>query len=441
MKAQGLRCVQRSEQAGPARWRMGALEAAVVDSASGEPMCSIVLSDITQKKQNEELLWIKNRVFDLALSANSIANCDGIITELNDAFLRIWGYDEKNEVLGKPIMHFFEHPQQVVAILKVLTDEGAWEGEFQAKRKDASTFVAHGLASILRDDAGCIIGYQSAVMDVTAQKQNEQALLDLNQTLERRVSERTQELQKTLVQLHAQQRDLEYAQRLALTSEVSAGIIHQISQPLCAMSANLAVLMSQIRSGVSEGGESLEVAEDLEYAVSCMRDVITHMQTICRPDRQPHACIDLKEMVESVLSLLKEEAAYREIDLSVGFGQDVPRVAADSIQLSQVILNLVRNAFDACEARPRELRKVAIRTRAIEGGGSELSVCDSGSGISSEAMAHLFAPFYTTKKNGLGIGLRLSRTIAEAHGGTIKASNNPDGVGASFRMVLPAAHA
>ena len=413
------------------------VEMSVTKNASGEPVRRVVLIDITQKKQIEESLWIKNRAFDVSITANSVANCDGVITELNDAFLQIWGYHEKSEVIGKPIMHFLEDQKQAVAILRALMGAGFWEGDYDAKRKDGSTFVAHGLASILRDDSGHVIGYQSAVMDVTVQRQNEQTLLEWSHTLERRIAERTCELQKMLVQFQVQQRELEHAQKLALISEVSAGIIHQISQPLCAMSLNLSVLVDRIHACATQDCGTMEIAQDLDAAVNRMRDVIIHMQTICHPGPRSYAPMDLKQMTESIMCLLKEEAIQREIDLSLGFGQDLPLVSVDSVQLCQVILNLVHNAFDACSDCPPERRKVVITTRAIEGDHIELSVCDTGAGIAPEALANLFTAFFTTKENGLGIGLRLSRTIAEAHGGHIKASNNSDGIGATFRLILP----
>ena len=139
----------------------------------------IVFRDITERKRGEEALRLKNFVFDASIAANSIANLDGVITEANDAFLRIWGCSGKDEVVGKPIPHFFNDPNEAVAIVTVLNRAGQWEGDFTAKRKDGSTFIANFLAAVLRDQNGKMIGYQSAIIDITDRKRAEEALQTL----------------------------------------------------------------------------------------------------------------------------------------------------------------------------------------------------------------------------------------------------------------------
>lgn len=139
-----------------------------------------IVADITERKSAEEALRRKNQVFDVSIAANSIADLDGVITEANDAFLQVWGYTEKEEVIGKPIPYFLNEPEVAVVILKVLYDKGRWEGSYTAKRKDGATFIAHGMATVLRDEDGRVTGYQSSVMDITEKKRAEdekQALL------------------------------------------------------------------------------------------------------------------------------------------------------------------------------------------------------------------------------------------------------------------------
>ena len=142
-------------------------------------------------------------------------------------------------------------------------------------------------------------------------------------------------------------------------------------------------------------------------------------------------------MVTDVLNLLSQEAGSRRIRVSCDFQPDLPRALGDAVQMSQVVLNLVHNAFDSCSQMPPEQRLVGVATRLMDGSSVELCVRDSGAGISPEVRDRLFSPFFTTKQEGLGMGLRLSRTIVGAHGGTINGFNNPDGDGATFRVVLP----
>jgi signal transduction histidine kinase len=114
----------------------------------------------------------------------------------------------------------------------------------------------------------------------------------------------------------------------------------------------------------------------------------------------------------------------------------LPALLADRVLLNQVILNLTRNAFNACAHCPPDQRRVVITTSATPGKVVELSVRDTGTGLAPEIIDYLFAPFFTTAA-GMGIGLRLSRTIVENHGGSIEAGNNADGIGATFRLLLP----
>lgn len=132
-----------------------------------------VADDITVRKLAEEKLRLKNITFDASIAANSIADNGGIINEANQAFLNIWGYQTKEEVLGKPILHFLQNEDEAKAIITALNNGGKWEGEYTAKRKDGTTFIAFGLATDIRDAENKLIGYQSAVLDITGRKQAE----------------------------------------------------------------------------------------------------------------------------------------------------------------------------------------------------------------------------------------------------------------------------
>ncbi|MFT3754306.1 MAG: PAS domain S-box protein [Paludibacter sp.] len=142
-----------------------------------------VSTDITERKKAEDALWLKNISFDSSIAANSIAEINGIITEANEAFSDIFGYQNKSEVVGNHIQHFFKDINDARAIITNLIDYGQWEGDFIAKRADGSTFIAHALATIMKDKNGKKIGYQSSVIDITQRKETEEALRKSEQML------------------------------------------------------------------------------------------------------------------------------------------------------------------------------------------------------------------------------------------------------------------
>ena len=159
--------------------------AAAAEDESGVPTLHIVMSDISERKRTEEDLAVKNFIFDTSLSANSIADAEGIIIEANDSFLEVWGYDHKEDVVGKPVSHFFKDQSSATDILNFLKANGRWEGDFIGERgAGGSTFTAHGIATALRNTSGEIIGFQSSVMDCTALRQNEAKLVQLSQAVE-----------------------------------------------------------------------------------------------------------------------------------------------------------------------------------------------------------------------------------------------------------------
>ena len=142
----------------------------------GEPASLNVLTDVTEMRKGEEQLLVKNIVFEASITANSIADNQGIITDANPAFLALWGYRDKKEVIGKPIGYFFTDENVASEVLKTLDTSGRWSGEYVARRADDSTFIAFGTATQIIDDKGNKIGYQSTCLDVSEQKRAEAAL-------------------------------------------------------------------------------------------------------------------------------------------------------------------------------------------------------------------------------------------------------------------------
>lgn len=148
----------------------------ILDSEENVRQVVCTFIDITIRKNAEEELILKNLVFEESIAANSISDINGIITNVNSAFVKTWGFSSKEEVIGRPISEFIEYESETEEILKSLTISGKYNGEYTARRKDRSTFYAYSLATVVYDNAGKIIGYQSSVQDITAKHLAESAL-------------------------------------------------------------------------------------------------------------------------------------------------------------------------------------------------------------------------------------------------------------------------
>jgi len=145
--------------------------------------------------------------------------------------------------------------------------------------------------------------------------------------------------------------------------------------------------------------------------------------------------LDLREVLEEVLELVGREAQVRNVRLRLEIAEGLPTVVGDRVQLQQVVLNLLSNAIDAVAAGDRPAREVGVLAGRC-GDGVSVEVRDSGAGMDRETLAQIFQPFFTTKAKGMGLGLSISRTIVEAHGGTLSAQSAP-GLGSTFRIELP----
>ena len=147
---------------------------------------------------------------------------------------------------------------------------------------------------------------------------------------------------------------------------------------------------------------------------------------------------NMKDLVEDIVPLVTSHEAMRKISLHLELDETIPLVAGDRIQIQQVILNLILNSTEALMNMKKQARSITVRTHQQDTQTVTLSVKDNGQGIEAKAMPHLFEPFYTTKQEGLGMGLAICRSIVETHGGHLWAENNPDG-GATFYFTIPIA--
>jgi len=230
---------------------------------------------------------------------------------------------------------------------------------------------------------------------------------------------------------------LAHVTRIGIMGELTASLAHEINQPLTAIQSNAEAAQRFLSRAEPDIDEVRQILVDIIRDDTRASDIIRKIRALLKREAVPFAVLDLNDVIRDVLSLLRADSLLRELVITDDLFPGLPPVSADRIQLQQVMINLILNGAAAMKNSPPDRRKLILKT-AIQGARTvRVSVADFGTGIDESAMDRLFEPFYTTKSEGLGMGLAISRTIIRAHGGTMEASNNPEG-GATFAFTLPA---
>jgi two-component system sensor kinase FixL len=229
---------------------------------------------------------------------------------------------------------------------------------------------------------------------------------------------------------------LEHVSRLSLLGEMAAGIAHEINQPLTAI-ANYSQAAKNILAHGKSDPETLHTAcEGIAEQVERAGDVIKNLRKFVRTREIEKSRLNLNRLIEGVMVLINADAAHEGIDVETHLHDSELEVSGNAVQLQQVLLNLTRNAVDAMRDNAGREKLLTIETGTGPNGKLEIRVSDRGSGVSSSLEDAIFHPFFTTKQQGLGVGLAISRSIVEAHGGELTYEAR-DGGGSTFIVQLP----
>ena len=231
--------------------------------------------------------------------------------------------------------------------------------------------------------------------------------------------------------------ELGHMSRVAAMGELTASIAHELNQPLAGIASNASAGQRFIDRGDIDLNELRDLLGDISDDARRAGDVIRDIQTMVRKGVSARHAVNLNDLVIKVARMVNPNAMLQSCQLETLLEPNLPAIDADPIQLQQVLLNLVINAFDAMHETPVTNRKVVIATERNSDGAICASVRDYGVGIAAEALERVFEQFFTTKPKGLGIGLAIVRSIVQSHGGTIVAEN-ANGGGARFYFTLPA---
>jgi signal transduction histidine kinase len=230
--------------------------------------------------------------------------------------------------------------------------------------------------------------------------------------------------------------EITHAARLALVGEITASVAHEVTQPLSAILNNIETaefLLSQPQPNVRM---IMEILSDVRHDDLRANGIVRRLRTLLRKRELQFEQVDVNALASSVLSLIMPDAVRRSVVIRTSLEPELPRVSADPVHLQQVLLNLIINAMDSMNETPLEERVLDVRTERCDEEHLLVGVLDHGHGISQDQKDKLFDSFYTTKSEGLGLGLSIARSIINLHGGAIWAENRPEG-GAAFVFTVP----
>ncbi len=235
--------------------------------------------------------------------------------------------------------------------------------------------------------------------------------------------------------LREAQAELAHVTRVMTMGELAASIAHEINQPLAAVVTNANACLRWLTGPTPNLDEAQAAVARIARDGNRASDVIGRIRALVKKSATEQAHLDINEVIQEVLGLIQTEIRKNEVVLRMKLAPDLPRILGDRVQLQQVILNLMMNGIEAMSAVTDRSRDLLIRSCRYESDKVLIAVQDSGTGLETESLDHLFTAFFTTKPKGMGMGLAISRSIIEAHGGKLWASPN-DGPGATFQFTL-----
>jgi two-component system sensor kinase FixL len=365
---------------------------------------------VEERRKSEAQLRSSEERFATAFHSSPDAmaisrKADGRFIEVNERWLAMFGHD-REDVLGRTVddLNLFGDPTARNKAYALAGDRSGVR-EFEVDLLTSSGELLHGRVATRAVEMEGERRFVTIIRDDTERRRADVA-----------------------------HQELAHVTRISMMGELAASLAHELSQPLTAVISNVQAAQRFMSKGPMDTDELRAIVDDIARAGNRAGEVIHRMRSLARKGEFEVVPLDLSNVIQEVGALVQTDTIARGVHLSIAADGALP-VRGDKVQLQQVMLNLLLNAFDAVKELPASEREVAVRAERDRD-----TVCvrvsDRGPGFSPENLQKLFTPFFTSKRDGMGLGLSISRSIIEAHGGQLIAANNSFR-GATFEFALP----
>jgi PAS domain S-box-containing protein len=370
------------------------------------------VTDITERKRAEETLREQADLLNLTHDAIFVRDMDGVVRSWNRGAEALYGWTAA-EAEGRNVSELLKTapPMSFDSAMAELLPTGRWEGELVRSRRDGTQVVVASRWSLQCDTRGTPLAVLETNNDITERKRAEQQ------------RERLRQLEADLARIN----------RASMMGELAASLAHEIKQPVGGMAADATAVLNWLRREPPEIEEARGSASHIIDAANRVAHIVDRNRALYSRERTQRELVDLNEIIREMVVLLRDTAHRHSISIGSELDPALPPTSADPVQLQQVLMNLMLNGIEAMKEESGELNVTSMRT---QDGQLLVAVSDSGIGLPEAGAERIFDAFFTTKPDGTGMGLSISRRIIESHGGHLWASANA-GRGATFQFTLP----
>jgi PAS domain S-box-containing protein len=384
------------------------------------------ITDITERKraeaalrQTEAYLEEAQRLTHTGSWAWNVARRENV--HWSQEQYRLFGLDPESNSPSFEKAFQRIHPEDQAtfnkAVERAIRERSDFEVDFRIVLPDGSTKYSRSVGHPVFSATGELVEFVGTGIDMT----------------ERRQAEKERE------RLRQVQADLAHINRATTMGELTASLAHEINQPIAAAATDARTCLRWLAREQPDIGEARESAERMVNAVTRAADIISRLRQLFKKGAPQTSLVDVREVIQEMVVLLRSEASRHSVLILTELSVDLPRVVADRVQLQQVLMNLMLNGIEAMQDT-KSGGQLTIRSLRGEGGQSLISVSDTGKGLPPDQADQIFNAFFSTKAQGTGMGLSISRSIIESHGGRLWATSN-SGRGATFNFTLPSAEA